>query len=150
MATTTEKLNMEDVEKLKEERDVILGLAFKLVEFLKDTATDPNLLDDEKAVIAAIEAFRPKLEPMECWAVSWKSGHRTFYPSEQEAKAIATSHDGITHLRAPVEWERWKSVNKKILASGVYQGSAVNSFDANDIAKAHNAEMERVTGTEGK
>lgn len=147
-------MNSEDIEKLKE-------AAFAAVELLKKTPHNGPHYNTEKAeIIAAIEAFKPKSEPVECWANLHKDGSRNYHSTEEGAQSVGDLHGLMirraVHLRevAPVEFERWKvgeigqwvgvaQANGRLIATAPTPNCKL-------IADAHNEAMQRVTGTEGK
>jgi hypothetical protein len=144
--TTKRKLNMEkdDIEKLKE-------AAFKASALLKVLPHHGSFHgftgEDRAEIISAIDAFRAKLKPFEAWANFYEGFFPVMYRDAEAAKSNAG--DGArriaVHLRevtpAP-ERELFTAIELRALW-GV--GGSWGSF-----AEKLNAEIERVTGTEGK
>lgn len=146
-------METEDIEKLKE-------AAFAAAELLKSLPHHGSFHgEDRSEIIAAIEVFKAKPEPFECWANVYQDGSCMGFAREARALLETTpKHVRVAvHLRevtpAP-EWERWK-VGEIGQWFGVAEGngkliSTAPAPNCKLIADAHNSEMKRVTGTEGK
>ena len=140
---------MEDIEKLKE-------AAFKLAEIITRSAP-PSCINGVMAeAIAAIEAFKPKVEPLECWVNLFTDGQLSgpwVTKDKAESQSYINQIDRLAvHLRevTPVEWEQWIGNVHEIRCGHISIGYAQNSAHADCIATYHNDAMQRVTGTEGK
>lgn len=141
-------METEDIEKLKE-------AAFKLAEMAKADSGGPEW----ESAIAAVEAFKPEPEPFEAWGNFYEGWAPCFYRDPERAKSYAGNGAKrvAVHLRevtpAP-EWVQWKAGEIggfQAVAEG--NGKFIAAAPAPNcklIADAHNAEMKRVTGTEGK
>ena len=143
---------MEDIEKLKE-------AAFKLAESLKSLNGSVILSTEEKSAIATIESFKPKVEPLECWVNVYPGEQQVFHTIKASADFNLREGGRTVHLRevTPVEWERWEVVSCTTGAFFIHNernlrvvNVSYSLLQAKSIADAHNAEMKRVTGTEGK
>jgi hypothetical protein len=129
------------------EKNELLKAALKLAEMHRNFTEkgEAYSLDAWNAAIAAIEKHRPKHKPVERWVILWYDGTEDFFNHDPKT----TSPNGKTvHLRevtpAP-EWDRWDEEKAREI---YWDKDERNVFAA--MAKAHNAEMRRVTGTEGK
>lgn len=144
-------METEDIEKLKE-------AAFAAAELLKSLPHHGSFHGEDRAeIIAKIEAFKPKPVIFEAWANFYEGWVPCLYRDPERAKSNAGNGASrvAVHLRevtpAP-EWERWvlyldrgvKTTSEKLLFAAVDEQYAKNAI------AAHNAEMQRVTGTEGK
>ena len=145
-------METEDIEKLKE-------AAFKLAEMIKQRLeTDQRFtIETWRRVIAAVEMLKANPEPVECWANVYQDGSCMGFAREDTALLETTPKHvrSAVHLRevtpAP-EWERWKVVEIRqrfglAEGGGKFISTAPTLYT---LADAHNAEMKRVTGTEGK
>ena len=128
------------------EQNELLEAALKLAETLKSIENKADWSMEAQQALDAIEKHRPKPELVECW-VYLGSESWTAYYSRESAIFNSNKHHNATavHLRevtpAP-EWERW---NREIVSTHYGKAGTLQ-----DIADAHNLEMKRVTGTEGK
>lgn len=131
-----------DIEKLKE-------AAFKLAEMAKRNSDD---VDEWNDAIAAVEAFKPEEKLIEQWVNVYTYGaYGVTYPTKEIA--VKNSAEGLirtAHLRevVPVEWVEWVLYDGHITSKNGRLIYAAPSLY--DICAAHNADMKRVTGTEGK
>jgi hypothetical protein len=131
------------------EKNELLEAALKLAEMHRNFTEkgDAYSLDTWNAAIAAIEKHRPKPEPEECYMIIWADGSRTATTTKPDDK-VGSGKIRVAHLLevtpAP-EWERW---DEDKVREAYWESDERNVFAA--MAKAHNAEMRRVTGTEGK
>ena len=137
-------METEDIEKLKE-------AAFAAAELLKSLPHHWSFHCEDKAeIIAAIEVFKAKPEPFEAWGNFYEGWIPCLYRSPESAKSNAGEGASrvAVHLRevtpAP-EWERWDE-NKVSALHGEQNWKVAFTV----VADAHNDEMKRVTGTEGK
>jgi hypothetical protein len=109
-------------------------------------------------LVATIEKHRPKPKLVECWLELNSCGGFEGYwispPTEDVMARTRSKGHSIHHLRevtsAP-EWERWETKGQ----IEIWQGETMicrfsSGGDAMKIVSLHNAEMKRVTGTEGK
>ncbi len=146
-------METEDIEKLKE-------AAFAAAELLKSLPYHGSFHGENRAeIIASIEAFKAKPELFEAWGNFYEGWIPCLYRSSEIAKSNAGNgaRRVAVHLREvtpPPEWERWR-VGRIREWHGVAEGSGniISTAPAPNcelIADAHNAEMKRVTGTEGK
>jgi hypothetical protein len=143
------------------EQNELLEAALKLAETFKSIENKADWSMETQQALDAIEKHRPKPEPLECWANLYKDGSRNYHTTETAAQNVGDLHGLMirraVHLRevtpAP-EWERWRNDYGKceILKgrSEVKIGIAFSHIEAGAICSYHNAEMARVTGTEGK
>ena len=147
-------MNNEEIEKLKEERDAAIEAGLKLVEITKSINSE-NWAEWHEAA-DKLKALKPKVEPSEWWLRITPDGSPVgVYGSAKEAESCPF---GVLVVRlrevVPVEWERWRNDYGKceILKgrSEVKIGIAFSHIEAGGICDHHNAEMARVTGTEGK
>jgi hypothetical protein len=141
----------EDIEKLKE-------AAFKLAEMHRNQFEEGQAYPVRvwKEAVATIEAFKPKVEPLECWVNLFTDGQLSgpwVTKDKAESQGYINQIDRLAiHLRevAPVEWERWETKGNVVYQKDKLVINASNVGSAVVIANLHNAEMHRVTGTEGK
>jgi hypothetical protein len=138
----------EDIKKLEE-------VAFKLAERIKQLHSKSDLPTKQDIELAdAIEAFKPKAEPpFETWAIIYPDRLLSCYFSEDAASRANTDKTRVAHLRevTPVEWERWcVELGAQIRQGEKHICTPASPHTARQIADAHNEEMQRVTGTEGK
>ena len=146
-------METEDIEKLKE-------AAFAAAELLKSLPHHGSFHGEDRAeIIAKIEAFKPEPVIFEAWGNFYEGWVPCLYRDPERAKLNAGEGASrvAVHLRevtpAP-EWERWK-VGEISQWFGVAEGNgkliaSATAPNCKLIADAHNAEMRRVTGTEGK
>ena len=144
-------MNNEEIEKLKEERDAAIEAGLKLAERFRESVMTDDLTPEDIAAVLAVEAFKPKPEPLECWVNTYGPNHQ-YHHSEESARSCA-GHAAIrtaVHLRevTPIEWGRWDYGSVNDLYEAKSTSGWIGGFTV--IADAHNAEMQRVTGTEGK
>jgi hypothetical protein len=148
----------EDIEKLKMERDAAIAI-------LHGTALSELLSGGEAIgwdcadeVRAAVEAFKPKLRQVEAFARVFIDDNSIsgVYTDEGCRKNLPPAMR-IAHLRevTPVEWERWVHFEEcgevqVRTERGAYLFTAISLDSARLATRAHNAQMQRVTGTEGK
>jgi hypothetical protein len=132
------------------EKNELLEAALKLAEMHRNFTEkgEAYSLDAWNAAIAAIEKHRPKPEPLQGWVNVYGNEH-PFYATEEDAKEGASGgclRQAFVHEVTPApEWERW---DEDKVREAYWESDERNVFAA--MAKAHNAEMRRVTGTEGK
>jgi len=150
--TTKRKLKMEtEIEELRE----TLYEAGELIEKLKAFSTSDEVQESNE-ILAKIKALLPEPESFEAWGNFYAGFFPCLYRTLEDAKrnADACTTRTAVHLRevtpAP-EWTQWKCVKQGVKV----QGKLLNIICANEVEAAyvaayHNAEMERVTGTEGK
>ena len=137
-------METEDIEKLKE-------AAFAAAELLKSLPHHGSFHGEDRAeIIAKIEAFKPEPVIFEAWGNFYEGWVPCLYRDPERAKSHAGEGASrvAVHLRevtpAP-EWERWDDNKVEDLHGEM---SWQKAFIA--IADAHNDEMKRFTGTEGK
>ena len=137
-------METEDIEKLKE-------AAFAAAELLKSLPHHGSFHGEDRAeIIAKIEAFKPKPVIFEAWANFYEGWVPCLYRDPERAKSNAGEGASrvAVHLRevtpAP-EWERWDEEKVSTLHG---ERNWKEAFTA--VAVAHNDEMKRFTGTEGK
>jgi hypothetical protein len=150
--TTKRKLNMEtEIEELRE----TLYEAGELIEKLKAFSTSDEV-QESKEILAKIKALLPEPEPFEAWANFYGGFVPCLYRTLEDAKRNAgpgTTRKTV-HIRevtpAP-EWTQWKGVGRCVQPPGnAFNIICKNEIEASLAAMYHNAEMKRVTGTEGK
>ena len=132
-----------DIEKLQE-------AAFKLAEIATRNSDD---VDEWNDAIAAVEAFKPEPEkPIDRW-VNVYPNDVCIYTYLTKEIAVKNSAEGLirtAHLRevVPVEWVEWVLYDGHITSKNGRLIYALPTIQ--EICAAHNAEMEKVTGTKGK
>ena len=133
------------IEKLKEERNQLLSMLDDLNRLTADT--EGTNWPEIHRIFKQVDAFKPKVGPLEMWAVKYDNGGQGVFANKDEAERIMTSRDSIHYLRevTPVEWERWDEEKVAELHGERHWKAAFTA-----VADAHNAEMQRVTGTEVK
>jgi hypothetical protein len=132
------------------QQNELLEAALKLAEIARRNTDDG---DEWEAAITAVEAFKPKHEPLEKWAVKFEAGGCEYFGDESKATKRASSSKlkmTVHHLRevTPIEWQKWVAYH----GSNEIHTADRRMFggDIHIIVDKHNAEMQRVTGTEGK
>ena len=140
-----------EIEELRE----TLYEAGELIEKLK--ALPGSEVDQESnEILAKIKALLPEPEPFEAWANFYAGWVPCIYRTLEYAKTNAGPGATRTavHIRevtpAP-KWIKWRAV--KLDVNCHWPSLSItcdNEVEAADIAAAHNTEMKRVTGTEGK
>jgi hypothetical protein len=133
------------------EQNELLEAALKLAETFKSIENKTDWSMETQQALDAIEKHRPKPELVERWVILWGDGTEDYFNHDPKT----TSPNGKTvHLHevtpAP-EWERWRHEGRTALMDGGYRGwTMVDATAAFTLCEFHNAEMKRVTGTEGK
>jgi len=141
------------------EKNELLKAALKLAEMHRNFTEkgEAYSLDAWNAAIATIEKHRPKPEPVECWVNIYKAeesrGRFGFAWSHKcDAERNAATREDVERVAVHLgevtpapEWDRWDEEKAREI---YWDNDERNVFAA--MAKAHNAEMRRVTGTEGK
>lgn len=115
------------------EQNELLEAALKLAESIRLY----SLSEEERTLIEVIDQHRPKPKRVEGWLNLYGARVSGFvWPTEQSAKDKVSSGGRQVHIRevVPVEWEPWTSRTVQLLA-----------ISWEELAAAHNAEMERVT-----
>jgi hypothetical protein len=135
------------------EQNELLEAALKLAETFKSIENKADWSMETQQALDAIEKHRPKPEPEECYMIIWADGSRTATTTKPDDK-VGSGKIRVAHLRevtpAP-EWERWRNEGRTALMDGGYRGwTMVDETAAFTLCELHNAEMARVTGTEGK
>jgi hypothetical protein len=150
--TTKRKLNMEtEIEELRE----TLYEAGELIEKLKAFSTSDEVQESNE-ILAKIKALMPEPEPFEAWGNFYGGWVPCLYRTLERAKTNAGPGATRTavHIREVTpaqEWVKWKGVGKNVQAHGhPFVIRCSHEIEANLAAVYHNAEMKRVTGTEGK
>jgi hypothetical protein len=156
--TTKRKLNMEtEIEELRE----TLYEAGELMQKLK-VFSSAKLVEERDEMLAKIKALLPEPEPFEAWGNFYGGFFPVLYRTLERAKTNAgpgTTREAV-HLREVTpaaewttaqEWTKWKEVGRGVQVPGnLLNVICANEVEAAYVAAYHNAEMERVTGTEGK
>jgi hypothetical protein len=140
-----------EIEELRE----TLYEAGELIEKLKAFSTSDEVQESNE-ILAKIKALLPEPEPFEAWGNFYAGWVPCIYRTLELAKRNAgpgTTRKAV-HIRevtpAP-EWIKWKAVEKSVqVPCKPFNIICTNELEANIAARYHNAEMERVTGTEGK
>ncbi len=140
-----------EIEELRE----TLYEAGELIQKLK-VFSSPEVDQESNEILAKIKALMPEPEPFEAWGNFYAGFFPCLYRTLEDAKrnADACATRTAVHIREVTpaqEWTKWKCVKRGVQV----QGKPLNVICANEVEAAyvaayHNAEMERVTGTEGK
>ena len=140
-----------EIEELRE----TLYEAGELIEKLKAFSTSDEVQESNE-ILAKIKALLPEPEPFEAWGNFYGGWVPCLYRTLERAKANAgpgTTRTAV-HIREVTpspEWTKWKWVNRAVQVPGKpLNVICANEVEAAYVAAYHNAEMERVTGTEGK
>ena len=141
------------------EQNELLEAALKLAETLKSIENKADWSMETQQALDAIEKHRPKPEAVEGWVTFDGHGCVTrVYPSRDALLAAWPNANRVLPVREVTpaqEWERWE-INLvrpfvfKITCGGKPVLSELTQGEASRITNAHNAEMEKVTGTKGK
>jgi hypothetical protein len=140
-----------EIEELRE----TLYEAGQLMQKLK-VFSSAKLVEERDEMLAKIKALLPEPEPFEAWGNFYGGWVPCLYRTLERAKRNAGPGATRTavHIRevtpAP-EWIRWSAVNRAVHVNGpTVNITCDNELEAAYVAAYHNAEMKRVTGTEGK
>lgn len=143
---------MDEIEKLKQERDEILA---KVEELDRLTINlEAVQWPEVSRVLEELRAFRPKPKPLEFWVNTFSDGSCSGYAHEGLANSYGTdSNDRIAVYMREVtpapKWERWEAVFDgdfwELRGSDGVMSTFISGAIAQKIAAAHNAEMERMT-----
>jgi len=118
------------------EQNELLQAALKLAESIRPY----SLSEEERTLIEVIEQHRPKPKRIEGWINLYAPDEEYMgfiYLTEEDAKTHCSDYTlRQVHIRevVPVEWEPWTGKTVQSLA-----------ISWEELAAAHNAEMERVT-----
>jgi hypothetical protein len=140
-----------EIEELRE----TLYEAGELIEKLKAFSTSDEVQESNE-ILAKIKALLPEPEPFEAWGNFYGGWVPCLYRTLEDAKRNAgpgTTRTAV-HLRevtpAP-EWVKWEGVKQTVQVPGsAFFIICTNEIEAHLASAYHNAEMKRVTGTEGK
>ena len=140
-----------EIEELRE----TLYEAGQLMQKLK-VFSSAKLVEERDEMLAKIKALLPEPEPFEAWGNFYGGWvpclYRTFEDAKRNAGPGATRE--AVHIREVTpaqEWIKWSAVGRGVQAPGyAFIMICGNEIEAKLAAIYHNAEMERVTGTEGK
>jgi hypothetical protein len=140
-----------EIEELRE----TLYEAGELIEKLKAFSTSDEVQESNE-ILAKIKALLPEPEPFEAWGNFYGGFFPVLYRTLERAKTNAgpgATREAV-HIRevtpAP-EWTKWKGDGQCIQQTGhPFNIICTNEIEAHLAAVYHNAEMKRVTGTEGK
>jgi hypothetical protein len=122
------------------EQNKLLEATLKLLNILNNV---DDLSHDEWEVIGdtrkIVDQHRPKPKRLEGWINFYNDSKPggTIWPTQQDAEDYSVSEEARqVHIREviPVEWEPWTGKTVQLLA-----------ISWEELAAAHNAEMERVT-----
>jgi hypothetical protein len=140
-----------EIEELRE----TLYEAGELIEKLKAFSTSDEV-QESKEILAKIKALLPEPEPFEAWGNFYDGWTPCLYRTLERAKTNAgpgTTRTAV-HIREVTpspDWVKWKGVGRCVQPPGnAFNIICKNEIEANLAAMYHNAEMKRVTGTDGK
>jgi hypothetical protein len=140
-----------EIEELRE----TLYEAGELIEKLKAFSSS-QLGQERNEILAKINALLPEPEPFEAWGNFYGGWTPCLYRTLEDAKRNAGpgARRIAVHIRAVTpapEWTKWKGVKQTVQVPGcAFFIICKNEVEASLAAAYHNAEMKRVTGTEGK
>jgi hypothetical protein len=143
---------MTEIEQIKQERDQAIAAALKLRDAVAEHIGAETYPNEIALAVREVESIAPKRKPMECWVTAWRGYSRpaSVHTTKGEAEQSIANRSGATvhHIREVLPWKRWIAYDGPCeIGTGEKR---IRHYNVSEICEAHNAEMERITGTKGE